>query len=69
MNARTDVQTNGQTDCWMNEWMKDPHEERNGVQVLMMLHEDEEYQRDVGDAQAMDAILMDVKQHPEKLQK
>ncbi|DBA78472.1 TPA: hypothetical protein ACH3X2_007961 [Trebouxia sp. C0005] len=37
--------------------------------VLMMLHEDEDYQRDVGDAQAMDAILNDVKQHPEKLQK
>lgn len=37
--------------------------------VLMMLHEDEDYQRDVGDAQAMDAILNDVKHHPEKLQK
>ncbi|KAL0047124.1 hypothetical protein WJX82_007198 [Trebouxia sp. C0006] len=37
--------------------------------VLMMLHEDEDYQRDVGDAQVMDAILNDVKQHPEKLQK
>ncbi|KAL0039230.1 hypothetical protein WJX77_012197 [Trebouxia sp. C0004] len=37
--------------------------------VLMMLHEDEDYQRDVGDPQAMDAILTDVKQHPEKLQK
>ncbi len=42
---------------------------RNGMQVLMMLHEDEDYQRDVGDAQVMDAILNDVKQHPEKLQK
>ena len=41
---------------------------RNGMQVLMMLHEDEDYQRDVGDAQAMDAILNDVKHHPEKLQ-
>ena len=39
------------------------------MQVLMMLHEDEDYQRDVGDAQAMDDILTDVKQHPEKLQK
>lgn len=34
-----------------------------------MLHEDEDYQRDVGDPDAMDAILNDVKQHPEKLQK
>lgn len=39
------------------------------VKVLMMLHEDEDYQRDVGDPDAMDAILNDVKQHPEKLQK
>ncbi len=42
---------------------------RNGMQVVMMLHEDEDYQRDVGDAEAMDTILNDVKQHPEKLQK
>ena len=35
----------------------------------MMLHNDEDYQKGVGDPEAMDAILNDVKQHPEKLQK
>ena len=34
----------------------------------MMLHDDEDYQKDVGNPDAMDAVLSDVKQHPEKLQ-
>ena len=35
----------------------------------MMLHNDEDYQRDVGDPDAMDLILNDVRQHPDKLQR
>ncbi|KAL3147418.1 hypothetical protein ABBQ38_014482 [Trebouxia sp. C0009 RCD-2024] len=35
--------------------------------VLMMLHSDEGYQKDVGDPKAMDAVLSELKQHPEQL--
>ena len=33
----------------------------------MMLHSDEGYQKDVGDPKVMDAILSELKQHPERL--
>lgn len=33
----------------------------------MMLHSDEGYQKDVGDPKAMDAVLSELKQHPEQL--
>lgn len=33
----------------------------------MMLHHDEGYQKDVGDPKAMDAVLTELKQHPDRL--
>ena len=33
----------------------------------MMLHNDEGYQKDVGDPKAMDAVLTELKQHPDRL--
>ncbi|KAL3162135.1 hypothetical protein ABBQ32_009843 [Trebouxia sp. C0010 RCD-2024] len=35
--------------------------------VLMMLHSDEGYQKDVGDPKAMDTVLSELKQHPDRL--
>ena len=33
----------------------------------MMLHHDEGYQKDVGDPKAMDAVLTELKQYPDRL--
>ena len=33
----------------------------------MMLHNDEGYQKDVGDPKAMDVILTELKRHPDRL--
>lgn len=33
----------------------------------MMLHSDEGYQKDVGDPKAMDTVLSELKQHPDRL--
>lgn len=33
----------------------------------MMLHNDEGYQKDVGDPKAMDAVLTELRQHPDRL--
>ena len=35
----------------------------------MMLREDEDYQKDVGDPKAMDAIIQELQQHPDRFER
>lgn len=39
------------------------------LQVLIVLHNDEGYQQDVGDSKVTDAILTHLKKHPDQITK
>ena len=39
------------------------------LQMLMKLHDDDDYQNDVGDPKALDAIILELQKHPDRFER
>ena len=39
------------------------------LQMLMKLHDDDDYQKDVGDPKALDAIILLLQKHPDRFER